>query len=75
MKKRTIVTIVILAIIVPGLSTGVYFTTKIFNQSDWTYNVGEAIYVPNNAEVPRYEFIPDGHISVLPDGYGQWMTF
>ncbi len=75
MKKKVILVIILSIIIIPGLSTGIYFAIKTLNQSNWGFTIGEANFISDIAGVPRYQFMPDGHIAVLPDGLGQWMMF
>ena len=45
--------------------------------SDWSFEVGDRIEVPNTANVPDFIWTwqPDGHISVLPDGEGGFMMY
>lgn len=46
----------------------------IFCQDDWNIYLGQKTYVNINY-LPYYRWIPDGHISVLPDGKGKYMMF
>lgn len=46
----------------------------LFCQNDWNVQLGEKTYVNIN-HIPNYQWIPDGHISVLPDGKGQYMMY
>ena len=46
----------------------------IFCQDDWNIHLGQKTYVNIN-HLPYYRWIPDGHISVLPDGEGKYMMF
>ncbi len=46
----------------------------IFCQENWSIKLGQKTYVNIN-HVPYYEYIPDGHISVLPDGEGKYMMY
>src|SRR5689334_9731548 len=41
----------------------------------WTVKVGAASVLSTAASVPTYPYLPDGHLSVLPDGNGGWMLF
>ena len=46
----------------------------IFCQDVWNIHLGQKSYVNIN-HLPYYKWIPDGHISVLPDGQGKHMMF
>lgn len=43
-------------------------------QDPWNIKLGQKSYVNIN-HLPYYEYIPDGHISVLPDGHGKYMMY
>jgi hypothetical protein len=46
----------------------------IFCQDDWSIHLGQKTYVDIN-HLPYYRWIPDGHISVLPDGEGKYVMY
>lgn len=46
----------------------------LFCQDDWNVHLGQKAYVNIN-HLPYYKWIPDGHISVLPDGEGKYMMY
>lgn len=41
---------------------------------DWSISLGQKKNI-TITHIPDYNYIPDGHISVLPDGNGQYMMF
>lgn len=41
----------------------------------WGVDIKEREIIPNNPKVPIYPWYPDGHISVLPDGFGSYMMY
>ena len=42
---------------------------------NWDFVIGNPTLVPNNPDVPIYQWFPDGHISVVKDGPDNWMMF
>ncbi len=56
------------------LSILLFSQSIIFCQGDWSIYIGKKTYVSIN-HLPEYRYIPDGHISVLPDGIGQYMMY
>lgn len=44
------------------------------SQDKWSVYLGQKKYV-TISHLPHYNYIPDGHISVLPDGNGKYMMF
>ena len=46
----------------------------LFGQDKWSIYLGQKTYV-DIAHLPYYKWIPDGHISVLPDGEGKYMMY
>ncbi len=43
--------------------------------SDWSVWLGDKSLVPNNAGVPYFEYMPDGHFSALKEENGQWAFY
>lgn len=43
--------------------------------NDWDFSIGEPLLVPDNPNVPVYQWFPDGHISVLQEDSDNWMMF
>lgn len=48
--------------------------TILFCQDPWTTHLGKKTYVDID-HLPYYKWIPDGHLSVLPDGQGNYMMY
>jgi len=46
----------------------------IFCQDYWNIHLGQKTYLDID-HLPYYKWIPDGHISVLPDGEGKYMMY
>jgi hypothetical protein len=50
------------------------FQLHAFGQNDWSTFLGKKSYVTINY-LPDYNYIPDGHLSVLPDSDGQYKMY
>ncbi len=64
MKQRLLYSIILVVI-----TSGV-----LKSQDDWSVYLGEKKWV-NISHIPDNNYIPDGHISVLPDGNGNYMMY
>lgn len=43
--------------------------------NNWNFSLNSPVIIPNNPNVPIYQWFPDGHISIIQDGPNSWIMF